>query len=63
LEEYILTVFENRVLRRILIPKVEEVAEGSRKYIIFSFIVFSVYQILLGVSNQGEWDGHVERME
>jgi hypothetical protein len=45
-------VFENRVLRRIFGPKGEEVTGDGENYIMRSFIICTVNQILLEPSNQ-----------
>jgi hypothetical protein len=41
-------VFENRVLRRIIEPKRNEVTGGWKKCINKSFIIFTLDQLLLG---------------
>jgi hypothetical protein len=53
-EEHRLSVFENRVLRRIFGPKRDEVTGEWRSWTIRSFIFCKHPQILLGKSNQGE---------
>jgi len=47
-EEPKLRVFENRVLRRIFGPKVDEVRGSGESYIVRSFMVFIPYPILFG---------------
>jgi hypothetical protein len=44
-EECMLRVFEKRVLRRIFGPKMEETGEDC---IMWSFITFTLHQMLLG---------------
>jgi hypothetical protein len=43
-----LRLFENRVLRRIVGPKMEEWWEGGEQYIMRSFITCKHHKILLG---------------
>jgi hypothetical protein len=50
-----LRVSENRVLRRIFGPKRDEVT--GENCIMRSSTICTLYQILLGLSNQGGWDG------
>jgi hypothetical protein len=53
-EERRLRVFENRVLRRIVGPKRDEVTGEWRKLHNENFIIFSHLQISLGKSSQSE---------
>jgi hypothetical protein len=53
-EEHRLRVFKNRVLRRIFVPKRDEVTGGCRKLHIENFIICTYAQISLGRSGQGE---------
>jgi hypothetical protein len=53
-EEYRLRVFENRVLRGIFGNKRDEVTGEWRKLQMGSFIIYTLYQTLLGRSNQGK---------
>jgi len=45
-EEHRLRMFENRILRRIFGLKTEEVARGWKNYIMKSFIICTLRQIL-----------------
>jgi hypothetical protein len=56
-EEHRLTVFENRVLRRILEPKRDEVIENGGSCTVRNFIICTHSQISLGRSSQGECGG------
>ena len=47
-EECRLTVFENRVLRRIFWPKRDEVTGSKENYIIMSLMICTPHQILFG---------------
>ena len=47
-EEYRLRVFENRVLRRILGPKRDEVTGNEENYIMRSLMFFAPHPILCG---------------
>jgi hypothetical protein len=53
-EENRLGVFENRVLRRIFGPKMDEVTGERGSCTMRSFIFYTPTQILLGRLNQGE---------
>jgi hypothetical protein len=53
-EEHILRVFENRVLRRIFVPKRDDVMENGGSSTMRSFIICTHLQIFLGRPNQGE---------
>jgi hypothetical protein len=54
--EHSLRVFENRVLRRIFVPKRKE--DGSwRNCIMMNFTACILHRILLGWLNQGGWGG------
>jgi hypothetical protein len=53
-EEHRLRVSENRVLRRISGPKMDEVTGEGGSCTMRSFIFYTTPQILLGRSNQGE---------
>jgi hypothetical protein len=63
-EEHILMVFENRVLRRIFVPKRDEVTRGWRK--LHNEELHSLYSspsiIRMIKSRRIKWAGHVERM-
>jgi hypothetical protein len=56
-EEHRLRGIENRVLRRIFGPKMDEVRENGESCTMRSFTTCTNYQILLGGSNQGERGG------
>jgi hypothetical protein len=43
-----LRVTENRLLRRIFVPKRDEVTESEENYIIRSIIIYTPHQILFG---------------
>jgi hypothetical protein len=51
-EEHRLRVFENGLLRRIFVPKMNEVTRAGENCIM-SFIICTLHEILLGSSNQG----------
>jgi hypothetical protein len=46
-EEHRLTVFENKVLRRIFGPRRDEVAGGGENCIMRSFVICALRQVLL----------------
>jgi hypothetical protein len=48
MEEHRLRVFENRVLRRILGPKTDEVTAGGEDYVTRHLMICTHYQILFG---------------
>jgi hypothetical protein len=56
-EERRLTVFENRVPRRISEPKKYEVRESGDDYAMRSFMICTAHRILSGESNQEESNG------
>jgi hypothetical protein len=64
-EELRLRVFENRLLRRIFGPKIDEVMEGWRK--LHNEELHSLYSspsiIRMMTSRRMRWVGHVARME
>jgi hypothetical protein len=47
-EEHRLRVFENRVLRRIFVPKRRKWQEGREDFMLRNFVTCMPYQILLG---------------
>jgi hypothetical protein len=53
-EEHGLKEFENRVLKRIFGPKRDGIMGDWRKLHNGSFVICTRYQILLGISHQGE---------
>jgi hypothetical protein len=55
-EEHILRVFENRVLKRILVPKRDEVTGGWRNLHYKKFHNFYSSQDIVRIINQGELD-------
>jgi hypothetical protein len=57
-EERRLSVFENRVLRRIFGPKRDEVTGNGENYIMRSWMICTPYPISCG----WRWAGHVARM-
>jgi hypothetical protein len=61
-EEHRLRVFENRVLRRILGPKRDEVTGEWRCCTVKNFIICTHTQISLGKSRRKRWAGHAARM-
>jgi hypothetical protein len=63
-EEHRLRAFENRVLRRIFIPKRDEVTGGWRKvFIMRSFTIFSSPNIVrMTTSRRMRWAWHVARV-
>jgi hypothetical protein len=63
-EEHTLRVFENRVLRRILVPKRDEVTGEWRKLHIEELhILYSSQNIIRQIkSRRMRWAGHVARM-
>ena len=62
-EQRRLKVFQNRVLRKILGPKRDEITLNGENYIMRSLMICTPHQILFGRSNQEErWTGHVARM-
>jgi hypothetical protein len=64
-EEHILKVFENRVLRRIVEPKRDEVTRGRSKLHKEGFcnLYCSPNVISMIKSRRMKWAGHVVRME
>jgi hypothetical protein len=64
-EEHILRVFENRVLRRIFVPKSDEVVGGLGKLHNEEFHnLYSPPRIIRMIkSRRMRWAGHVPRME
>jgi hypothetical protein len=46
--EHRLRVFENRVLRRIFVPKGDEVTGNGENYIMLSLMIFTPHPILFG---------------
>jgi hypothetical protein len=63
-EEHKLRVFENRVLKRIFVPKRDEVTGGRRKLYNeeLNNLYFSPSIIRMIKSRRMRWDGHVARM-
>jgi len=47
-------VFESRVLRKIFVPKRDEVAGSGENYIIRSLLIGTAHQISFELSNQEE---------
>ena len=47
-EEHSQRVFENRVLRRVFGPKMDEVTENGENYIMRSLVICTPYPILCG---------------
>jgi hypothetical protein len=47
-EEHRLTVFENRVLRKVFGPKRDEIRGSGEDYITRCFMIHSAHQILFG---------------
>ena len=56
-------MFENRVLRRIIGPKRDEMEGEWRRLHNESFMIYTPHQILLGVIKSGRmrWAGHMAR--
>jgi len=53
LREHRWRVFENRVLRRIYVPRMEEMVGTGEDCIMWSFVTCKLHKILFGLSNQG----------
>jgi len=61
-EESRLRVFENRVLRRIFVPKREKVTRGGENYIMLNDLYSSPNNIRVMKSRRIRWAGHVARI-
>jgi len=57
MEQHRLRVFESSVLKRMFGPWREKGQEDGENCIMRIFTVCTLYEILLGWSNQGRWDG------
>jgi hypothetical protein len=55
--------FQNRVLRRIFVPKRHEVKRSGENYTLRSLMIPSPSIVLVIKSRRMRWTGHIARME